>query len=128
MAVPVARRSIPVPPSNPGGRSQPLSAAQEKAMLRARFEADEQQANGNGYASSSSAGLPPDFSAGASSYAQAPPPLAPRPPPEYIQETREESAHIARLVENSVATEDEGDYNSNGVYQAPPLPPKVPLA
>jgi len=84
-------RAPPVPPTLNGFR--PLTAAEEKAQLRAKYEA-EQQAAVNGHAPDApphprhpyatatptcEAPLPPP----------PPPPLLPRPPVEYIQETQE---------------------------------------
>lgn len=80
-------RAPPVPPTLNGFR--PLTAAEEKAQLRAKYEA-EQQAATNGHV--------PDAPPPRHPYATAiptreapppPPPLMPRPPVEYIQETQE---------------------------------------
>ena len=81
-------RAPPVPPTLNG--LKPLTAAQEKAQLRAKYEA-EQQTMVNGHvpdtppprhpyatATPTSGALPPP-----------PPPLLPRPPADYIQETQE---------------------------------------
>ena len=87
-------RLPPLPPSGSGSR--PLTAAEEKAQLRAKYAAEEQHANGNsngnGYASASASGstsalFPPSTD-------PSPPPLMPRPPVQYIQETQEEDARV----------------------------------
>ena len=81
-------RPTPLPPT--AGTSRVLTAAEEKALLRAKLEARDAQTsrkpviNGN---NKSSAPLAPTT----------PPPLMPRPPVEYIKETQEEDARVARL-------------------------------
>lgn len=90
-------RSPPVPPGSSSG-SRPLTAAEEKAQLRARYDSENR------------AGSPPNGSPvvqpiaplkvnGTSFVAPPPPPpLAPKPPKEYIQETQEEDMRThARL-------------------------------
>lgn len=79
----VAGRAQPLPPAAPEAR--PMTAAEEKAMLRARYAQEEG-------GSSSSPAPPPVFSA------PPPPPLAPRPPREYIQETRDEDLRLQRAL------------------------------
>ncbi|KAH7889190.1 hypothetical protein F5I97DRAFT_482937 [Phlebopus sp. FC_14] len=78
-------RAPPVPPVANGYR--PLTAAEEKAQLKAKYEAEERQVNGtssgNGYAPH------PYANGSSSSSSSAPPPLLPRPPAEYIKETQE---------------------------------------
>ncbi|KAG0707826.1 hypothetical protein DFH29DRAFT_599883 [Suillus ampliporus] len=80
----------PVPPS--GGGFRPLTAAEEKAQLRAKYAAEDQQANGNGSASAS--GSISHHALPSSAAPPPPPPLMPRPPAEYIQETQEEDARV----------------------------------
>jgi hypothetical protein len=92
---PIGSRPTPLPPI--AGNSRVLSAAEEKALLRAKLEARDAQANqtnrkpainGNHHHHNySSAPLAPIT----------PPPLMPRPPVEYIKETQEEDARVARL-------------------------------
>jgi len=79
-------RPTPLPPAT----SRVLSAVEEKALLRAKFEARDAPANRrpaltNGNSLSSPA-VP-----------STPPPLMPRPPVEYIKETQEEDARVSRL-------------------------------
>ncbi|KAH7921057.1 hypothetical protein BV22DRAFT_756639 [Leucogyrophana mollusca] len=142
-------RTPPVPPGGEG--SKPLTAAEEKALLRAKYEAEEHQGNGfaspsyhqphhNGSASTPSPPPPPP-----------PPPLMPRPPAEYIQETQMEDAR-ARYYENGMSVYDPPipsppvnqvggikldirpftpftvgyDPNTPSAYGRPPLPPKFP--
>lgn len=112
---PPSGRSQPLPPVSPSASRQ-LSAAEEKARLRAQYEAEDaaSRPNAAGGSSSTPAYSPPtEFSyfAGGSSappnglsratsmtYASnnsaipPPPPLAPRPPAHYIEETEQEDA------------------------------------
>ena len=104
-------RTQPVPPTINGVR--PLTAAEEKAQLKAKYEAEERDARGasggsngssngasmKGFMSntyddiySSPASRHPYANGGASppSPPSPPPPLLPRPPVEYIQQTQEE--------------------------------------
>lgn len=122
----------------PQGASRPLTAAEEKAMLRAKFEAEERggdavvgmpvpepapapangalAAGGSSMRSGSSGGTHHTLSTRSSdmnipltpalrhdhlAQAQAPPappPLAPRPPAEYIEETKAEDAKLKRAL------------------------------
>ncbi|KAG9313333.1 hypothetical protein JVU11DRAFT_5638 [Chiua virens] len=78
-------RAPPVPPTVNGFK--PLTAAEEKARLRAKYEVEE-QAEANAYALD----LPPSrhpYATATPPSELAPPPLMPRPPAEYIQETQE---------------------------------------
>lgn len=87
-------RAQPVPPIVNGTR--PLTAAEEKAQLKAKYEAEARgsnnnsSTNGHGLINSSytSTSYHPYANGGASR--GSPPPLMPRPPVEYIQETQEE--------------------------------------
>jgi hypothetical protein len=96
-AVNGSRLPPPAPPSGSGFR--PLTAAEEKAQLRAKYAAEEQQTNGhgNGSPSASSSGFPFPPNGDPS-----PPPLMPRPPVEYIQETQEEDARVRYLVNSGI--------------------------
>lgn len=82
--------------SSPGpiaGSSRILSAIEEKAMLKARYEAEERAAKGSS--------PPPSFGSipvQTNGISPAPPPLAPRPPVEYIQETQAEDARVRDSV------------------------------
>jgi len=115
-------RPTPAPPTS----SRILTAAEEKAMLRARFEAEDQprappptstpppMINGysytNGYTSATNAGpSTPSPSVPTFTPPPAPPPLAPKPPAAYIQETQEEDARVSRYV-NSGAHLPDLDY------------------
>ncbi|KIK68055.1 hypothetical protein GYMLUDRAFT_92710 [Collybiopsis luxurians FD-317 M1] len=117
-------RPVPTAPSSSG---RILTAAEEKAMLRARFEAEDSapasaptvsppQINGyshvNGLTNGAHAGpSTPSPSAPTFTSPPAPPPLAPKPPAAYIQETQEEDARVSRYVNSGVPLPDL-DYNS----------------
>ncbi|KAF7304736.1 hypothetical protein MKEN_01187700 [Mycena kentingensis (nom. inval.)] len=98
----------PTPPPPTGGRI--LTAIEEKALLKAKFEAEEAatkpKVNGtNGHTNGLSS---PSSSDSLPSTPPAPPPLMPRPPAEYIQETQEEDARVSRFVTtNTVPSIDE---------------------
>ena len=81
-------RPTPLPPT--AGTSRVLTAAEEKALLRAKLEARDAQANRkpaiNGNHNPSAPFVP-----------STPPPLMPRPPVEYIKETQEEDERVSRL-------------------------------
>ena len=80
-------RAPPVPPTMNGFR--PLTAAEEKAQLRARYEA-EQQTPVNGHAADEFPSRHPYATATPTNDGPPPPPpLRPRPPADYIQETQE---------------------------------------
>ncbi|KIK39851.1 hypothetical protein CY34DRAFT_25074 [Suillus luteus UH-Slu-Lm8-n1] len=86
---------LPPPPVTPAVSGfRPLTAAEEKAQLRAKYAAEEQQANGNAPASAS--GFTSHYPSPSSTVHSPPPPppLMPRPPAEYIQETQEEDARV----------------------------------
>ncbi|KAG1756845.1 uncharacterized protein EDB91DRAFT_1262397 [Suillus paluster] len=85
---------LPAPPGPPsGGGSRPLTAAEEKAQLRAKYAAEDRQTNGS--ASPSASGSISHHPLPSSALAPPPPPpLMPRPPAEYIQETQEEDARV----------------------------------
>lgn len=138
-------RSQPALPV-PQGTNRPMTAAEEKAMLRAKFDAEErgiampvpQHANGvvaeggssmrpgsepSSGTQSPSSDLnvpltPPSFvyahSAPAPAIAvtspsvPAPPPLAPRPPAEYIEETKAEDAKLKRALSAHNLNQDSG--------------------
>jgi hypothetical protein len=97
-------RSPPVPPSNPALPSVPhmMSAAEEKALLKAKFEAEGQSVsshpvspqNQQEYHSSLRATPSPG------KLSPTPPPLLPRPPASYIQETAEENARLQDELAN----------------------------
>lgn len=78
-------RAPPVPPTVNGFK--PLTAAEEKAQLRAKYEAEE-QASANGHAVDATPSRHP-YAAATPTSSAPPPPLMPRPPTEYIQETQE---------------------------------------
>lgn len=120
-------RSPPVPPPNPSqpGLSRILSAAEEKALLKAKFDAEEQPAPpppispqgqqeyhpsprtkpSPGKLSPTRTELPlsrdqRQVAIPASTPPRTPPPLLPRPPASYIQETAEENARLQDELAN----------------------------
>ncbi|KAK0211318.1 hypothetical protein DFS33DRAFT_1379268 [Desarmillaria ectypa] len=78
-------RPTPTPPSS---SSRIMTAAEEKAMLKAKYAMEDQVNGSTGSIASSSSSV----------RVPAPPPLMPRPPAEYIQETQEEDARVSRMV------------------------------
>ncbi|KAJ8522888.1 hypothetical protein ONZ45_g605 [Pleurotus djamor] len=111
-------------PKPPGGApsSRLLTAAEEKALLRARYEADNASARSESpqsvytHRSNTSPPPPPSSSPPPPSFPpSAPPPLMPRPPLEYIQETREEDARVSRIA---------GNGNIFPLLDEPPPPPR----
>ena len=133
---PLSPRAIP---ATPGGSQQILTAAEEKARLKAKYAAEEAaqrntppaplqpRVNGNANGMSPS---PPPFNAGT------PPPLKPRPPMDYIQQTREEDArgYVNGEGGSRVGLNGNGQldvkpftpFNAefDGLRSAPPIPPK----
>ena len=109
-------RPAPLPPIADGSGQRVLSAAEEKALLRAKYEGLDSASSGeapppmylNGYVSAlgsaSSSGAPPSINSGLSYSSSprhaSPPPLMPRPPQEYIKETQEEDARVVRMTMN----------------------------
>ena len=120
-------RSPPVPPPNPTqpGLSRMLSAAEEKALLKAMYDAEEQPAlsppvspqgqqeyhsfpraeASPGKPSPTRTELPlsrdqRQVAIPASTPPRTPPPLLPRPPASYIQETAEENARLQDELAN----------------------------
>jgi hypothetical protein len=96
---PPRRPSVHQSPPPPIGGSSILSAVEEKARLKAMYEAEERQ----GSAPNGSPPLSFDYSTmrqGATDTVNvgSPPPLMPRPPAEYIQETQEEDARVRDSV------------------------------
>lgn len=89
------------PPAPIAGGSKILSAIEEKALLKARYEAEEQQNrnDSNGSPPPPSFGsLPVRNNGNGFSTPHAPPPLAPRPPANYIEETQAEDARVRDSV------------------------------
>jgi hypothetical protein len=112
-------RSPPLPPSpTQPGQQRMLSAAEEKALLKAKYEAEEQTPPSitprrqDGYSSPrtpSTAGLfpspiwsEPPISGDQRQISppRSPPPLLPRPPASYIRETAEEDARLQDELAN----------------------------
>lgn len=105
--------SRPTPPIPTNG-VQALSAKEEKALLRARYEAEGQQSNND---------APPYPVDAPTNTHSSPPPLAPRPPADYIKQTQEEDARLSRFVSDERLNLAD-DYTNGSAFQPPPLPPK----
>ncbi|KAI9445885.1 hypothetical protein H4582DRAFT_514287 [Lactarius indigo] len=115
-------RSQPVPPSSPGKPGSPrvLSAAEEKAMLKAKYEEEEPKSlppspppKGHSPSSPGKAFTPPTTQT--QTPPQTPPPLMPRPPASYIQETAEEDARLQdELAIAKSSVNGNGNGNGNG--------------
>ena len=104
-------RPTPAAPQVASG-SRILSAVEEKAKLKAKYDAEERGSRRDGTPapsvgsnSSSNVATPPT-----------PPPLMPRPPAEYIQETQEEDARVSRYVQQGITPPLEMPIN--GVYKS----------
>ena len=106
-------RPAPVPPASASGTTCVLTAAEEKALLRAKYDA---------YSSSRKVTPQPLNNVSrtnpSSVSASAPPPLMPRPPAEYIKETQEEDARLSRL--NGVLDDVVPGVKSNGSSSSSP--------
>ncbi|KAJ7734953.1 hypothetical protein DFH07DRAFT_117678 [Mycena maculata] len=109
----VSNSSLGRPTPAPPGSVKVLSALEEKALLKARYDAEDAgskpKTNGNGNAVYTNGGglSSPSSSASTPSTPPVPPPLKPRPPVEYIQETQEEDARVSRFVTTGVPSIDE---------------------
>ncbi|PPQ99223.1 hypothetical protein CVT24_009242 [Panaeolus cyanescens] len=99
-------RSAPQPPAVSPTRV--LTAAEEKALLKAKHEARD-----------AARGLP---QAGMNGNSGSPPPLMPRPPADYIRETQEEDARLSRINNG-----DYPDLNGSSSRASPPSGAKVGL-
>ncbi|KAF8912235.1 hypothetical protein CPB84DRAFT_1841909 [Gymnopilus junonius] len=121
-------RPTPVPPSPGPAGSRILTAAEEKALLKAKFEARDagrstpKPATPVANGASSASGAPP----------HTPPPLMPRPPADYIKETQEEDARLSRLngempVLNGPASSSSVNLASKGGSNALDMKPFTPF-
>lgn len=147
-------RPAPTPPTNTGSGGKVLTAAEEKALLQAKYDAkDARKMNGGTQPKQTNATAPTPLSSsspspqlpfqqrqqGSTPTPPTPPPLMPRPPAEYIQETQEEDARVSKLAfggGTNLKLEDGEEYGVNGLYvngngsvvkapgPPPPLPPK----
>ncbi|EKM55270.1 uncharacterized protein PHACADRAFT_208784 [Phanerochaete carnosa HHB-10118-sp] len=107
-------RAQPTPPPGPSG-SRPLTAAEEKARLRALYEAEEQGQSSPMYASPTNGtngvnghgaqGLQRHASVSSGSHYSeppqplVPPPLMPKPPREYMEETLQEDRALSTQIQ-----------------------------
>lgn len=134
-------RAQPTPPGSANG-TRPLTAAEEKARLKAMYDAEE-RAPGSPLPVSSPMSMPLPMSPpytnglnGAGVYRQSstaavpsynsippPPPLMPRPPKEYIQETQQEDEKIAAHLEamDNDVDDDELEYSPKSVQDLRPF-------
>jgi len=111
-------RPAPTPPAN----ARVLTAAEEKALLRAKYEARDggmrkppvnvtvAPVNGNHNL--------PNPNGTSASTPTTPPPLLPRPPADYIKATQEEDARLSRI--NGVAPNLDGYATSSSSSSKPP--------
>ncbi|KAJ7219055.1 hypothetical protein GGX14DRAFT_589677, partial [Mycena pura] len=97
VSLPSTGRPTPPVPSP----SKVLTAQEEKLLLKAKYDAEDvaskPKVNGSTVYTNGGVGSP-SSSASTPSTPRAPPPLMPRPPAEYIQETQEEDARVSRFV------------------------------
>lgn len=143
-----ASRPTPLPPVGPGG-FKPLTAAEEKATLKARYDA-ENNAAGSTYYQASPPATPPYMNGRGSAHTpplhrdssstgasvptpKTPPPLAPRPPPSYIAETQAEDARVSAYALTGTLPSDAGGaatvgliHMNGSVFKAPGPPPPLP--
>lgn len=96
--MPTPPRSPPMPPGG-GSGSRPLTAAEEKARLKAMYDSENRSGSPpNGSPPVQSTAPLPMINGAPFVAPPPPPPLAPKPPKEYIQETQEEDMRThARL-------------------------------
>lgn len=137
---PPRRPSVQVPATAPiAGGSSILSAVEEKARLKAQYEAQDRQS----LAPNGSSSPPPSFGHPFIRHTTPPPPpppppLMPRPPAEYIQETQEVDARIRDSVagqdltllphENGIQELDLSPFTpfTAGISEPPGPPPPLP--
>jgi hypothetical protein len=102
-------RPAPVPPASASGTTRVLTAAEEKALLRSKYD---------GHDSNRKTTQPPNKASPPLASASTPPPLMPRPPAEYIKETQEEDARLSRL--NGVLDDTTSGIKLNGTSSSSP--------
>lgn len=89
-------RPTPKPPAAGSGTGRILTAAEEKALLKAKFEAFDSSRKGSQQPPALVTPLSPPN--GLPAPVLTPPPLMPRPPAEYIKETQEEDARLSKIT------------------------------
>ncbi len=112
-------RSQPMPPSSPGKPGSPrvMSAAEEKAMLKAKYEEEETKTlpppspPQKAHSPSSPGRVFTSPTTQTQTPPHTPPPLMPRPPASYIQETAEEDARLQDELANGKSS---ASVNGNG--------------
>jgi len=111
-------RPAPVPPATASGTTRVLTAAEEKALLRSKYDIYD--------SSRKTSPHPPSNASPPLASASTPPPLMPRPPAEYIKETQEEDARLSRL--NGVLDDVTPGIKLNGSSSSSPRNGYGPLA
>ncbi|KDQ61292.1 hypothetical protein JAAARDRAFT_55964 [Jaapia argillacea MUCL 33604] len=142
---PNTRSPPPLPPAYDTG-SRPLTAAEEKALLKRQYESQDNRSGVSSNAGPSSSGSAPSFVRSPSARTiPPPPPLMPRPPVEYIQETQEYNVRTNQQQQPPVSPPLDSQNPQNGYglnmrafspldvhfdtsssSSPPPLPPKFP--
>jgi hypothetical protein len=114
-------RPAPVPPATASGTTRVLTAAEEKALLRSKYDGYDSNRKVTPHRPSNAS--PPILPLASAS---TPPPLMPRPPAEYIKETQEEDARLSRL--NGVLDDPSVGIKLNGSSSSSPRNGYGPLA
>ncbi|KAJ6547334.1 hypothetical protein B0H19DRAFT_1165088 [Mycena capillaripes] len=126
--------SIGRPTLPPPGPVKILTALEEKALLKARYDAEDAgskpKVNGNGNAVYTNGGglSSPSSSTSSPSTPPVPPPLKPRPPVEYIQETQEEDARVSRFVTAGAVPMEDDLHPTTSLTPSPSLLRKSPTS
>lgn len=123
-------RSPPLPPSGSSSNYQPLSAAEEKARLKAKYEAEANGIPTNGMGASPPYQSPPYQPNGEPDYA-VPPPLAPRHTKDYLQNVNGNGSlggdgGDQRLHYSPITPFTPGFVNRAGMSSSEPPPPLPP--
>ena len=108
-------RPTPLPPAS--GSSRVLTAAEEKALLKAKYEARD---GGRKTTQPITNGGTSNSNGPSSATPSTPPPLMPRPPVEYIKETQEEDARLSRFNGEAPTLDDVSSLKMNGASSSKP--------
>ncbi|KAJ7489938.1 hypothetical protein B0H11DRAFT_1047384 [Mycena galericulata] len=121
----VSNSSLGRPTPAPPGSVKVLTALEEKALLRAKYDAEDAgskpKTNGNTVYTNGGGLSSPSSSASTPTTPPVPPPLKPRPPVEYIQETQEEDARVSRFVTAGVLPMEEESHLPTSLSPSPSL-------